>query len=271
MPRLHQGEDRLAALRRQVQVNAPFTALVERYLPLFLDQGLNPEIGLDCRALEGYSRAEFQAVADRLHSRGLHCTLHAPFHDLIPGALDPLIRAASRQRLRQAFDLIEVFRPRSIVCHPGYESRMFVGHEEDWLAHSAATWAELAPLAAAHGARMMLENVYEPDPHPLAALLERLEDSRVGFCLDVGHLQAFGNGDFTQWLTVLGPRVGQLHLHDNDGGDDQHLALGHGTVPLAFVLKFLASRGAAPLVTLEPHQENSLQPSLEHLADLWPW
>lgn len=271
MPGNHPREDRLAALKRQVQVNAPFTALVERYLPLFLSQGLNPEIGLDCRALDRYSRADFQAVADRLHRRGLHCTLHAPFHDLIPGALDPLIREASRLRLRQAFDLIAVFRPRSIVCHLGYEARMFIGHEDDWLAHSTATWSGLAPLAAAHGARLMLENVYEVEPRPLAALLERLEDSQVGFCLDVGHLQAFGNGDFAQWLNVLGPRVGQLHLHDNDGQDDQHLALGRGTVPLDFVLNFLASRRPAPLVTLEPHQENSLQPSLEYLAELWPW
>ncbi len=265
------GGDRREALRARVQVNAPFTALVERYLPLFLQRKLNPEVGLDANSLTRYCRDDFQRVADQFHNHGCHCTLHAPFHDLIPGALDPLIREASRTRLRQAFDLIEVFQPQSIVCHPGYEVRMFMGHEEEWLEHSAATWTELGDRAAAAGTVVMLENVYEVEPGMLAALLTRLDPGRVRCCLDVGHLQAFGNGDFTQWLEALWPRVGQLHLHDNDGGDDAHLALGQGTVPLAYVLDFLASRGVQPLVTLEPHQENSLEPSLTYLAEIWPW
>jgi hypothetical protein len=42
-------------------------------------------------------------------------------------------------------------------------------------------------------------------------------------------------------------------------------------VPLAYVLEFLAARRVRPLVTLEPHQEGSLQPSLSYLGDIWPW
>ena len=90
-------------------------------------------------------------------------------------------------------------------------------------------------------------------------------------CLDVGHLLAFGGGDFPRWLETLAPVSGQLHLHDNDGRGDDHLALGAGQVPLAEVLGHFAARGRRPLVTLEPHQEGSLEPSLEHLARIWPW
>jgi sugar phosphate isomerase/epimerase len=87
----------------------------------------------------------------------------------------------------------------------------------------------------------------------------------------VGHLQAFGGGGFDAWLHTLWPHIGQLHLHDNRGAKDAHLALGKGTVPLTYVLDFLASRDRRPLVTLEPHQEGSLEPSLAHLAKIWPW
>ena len=62
-----------------------------------------------------------------------------------------------------------------------------------------------------------------------------------------------------------------MHLHDNDGKADSHLALGTGKVPVTEVLDYLAGAGRRPLVTLEPHQEGSLEPSLEYLAGIWPW
>jgi sugar phosphate isomerase/epimerase len=90
-------------------------------------------------------------------------------------------------------------------------------------------------------------------------------------CLDVGHLLAFGGGDFSGWLATLWPVIGHLHLHDNQGDEDTHLALGRGRAPVQKVLEFLAAKGRRPLITLEPHQEGSLTPSLEYLAQIWPW
>lgn len=264
-------QDRLAAVRDQVQVNVPFWFLWNRYLELFCTQGLNPEIGLDSTCLNRFRRQDFQAVADRFHAAGLRITLHAPFQDLLPGALDDLILQASRARLQQAFDLLPVFRPRSIVCHLGYENRHYAGAREQWLANSLATWQPLAEQAAAAGTLLALENVYETDPELMVELVQRLQAPNVCLCLDVGHLQAFGGGDFDTWLRVLGPFIGHLHLHDNQGQADEHLALGQGLVPLDQVLQYFATRSQAPIITLEPHQENSLWPSLEYLAHRWPW
>jgi sugar phosphate isomerase/epimerase len=87
----------------------------------------------------------------------------------------------------------------------------------------------------------------------------------------VGHVQAFGGGNFQEWLTELGSLVGQLHLHDNHGDHDEHLALGQGIIPLPRIMSFFAAQNQAPLLTLEPHQEDSLAPSLEFLAAHWPW
>ena len=117
----------------------------------------------------------------------------------------------------------------------------------------------------------MLENVYEDDPDLFVELLQLANAPNLQVCLDVGHLQAFGDGDYGRWLNTLWPHIGQLHLHDNKGDKDDHLALGRGTVPLDFVLNFLARRDRQPMVTLEPHQEGSLAPSLEYLSQIWPW
>lgn len=261
----------IGIVKAQVQVNAPFSMLWERYLPLFLEQGLNPEIGLDASSLDCFSQRDFAKVADMFHKAGLSITLHAPFQDLVPGALDAKILAASRSRLQDAFDQLDIFQARSIVCHIGYESRHYQWLEDRWLDHSIGTWAPLADQAARQGTLLTLENVYETEPQLIKELLTRLRGVKVGFCLDVGHLQAFGGGDFQGWLETLGPLVGQLHLHDNHGVNDDHLALGAGIVPFPGILAYFTNARQRPIITLEPHHENSLQPSLTYLAAHWPW
>lgn len=260
-----------AALVSQVQVNIPFPYLRRGYLERFLTLGLNPEIGLDAYSLTHYPPRVFRQVARDFQASGRRLTLHAPFQDLLPGSLDDAILAASRRRLRQAFSYLPVFRPAAVVCHPGYEARLYGGDQAEWLARAAATWKEMATLAAAQGVPVMLENVYETEPELLLELVRLVNAPNLGVCLDVGHLFAFGGGGLARWLDTLGPVIGQLHLHDNRGDQDNHLALGEGTIPWQEVLRFLAARGPQPLITLEPHQEGSLQPSLDFLAQIWPW
>ncbi len=44
-----------------------------------------------------------------------------------------------------------------------------------------------------------------------------------GFCFDVGHANLLGK-NIRHFLSTLGPRLTCLHIHDNDGKDDLHLA-----------------------------------------------
>lgn len=255
----------------RVQVNIPFPFLLNGYLQLFLQQGLNPEIGLDAGSLTQYAPAVFRRIARSFQQAGRRLTLHAPFQDILPGALDDEMLAASRRRLRLACRWLPVFRPTAIVCHLGYEARHYRWDLENWLARAAATFQELAGLAAPHGVTVMLENVYETETELFAEVIAGARAKNLKVCLDVGHLLAFGGGDFEGWLEALWPHIGHLHLHDNHGDDDRHLALGAGKVPIDYVLRFLKDKGVSPSVTLEPHQEGSLAPSLHYLAQIWPW
>jgi sugar phosphate isomerase/epimerase len=260
-----------AALIPRVQVNIPFSFLFSGYLERFLRRGLNPEIGLDSYSLSHYPPSAFRAAGRAFRGAGRRLTLHGPFQDILPGALDDGVLAASRRRLRQAFRYLPALQPVAVVCHLGYEDRHYTWNREEWLGRAAATWKELAATAAAHGAYLMLENVYETDPEIFLEVLDRVRAPNLQVCFDVGHLLAFSTGDFPRWLQTLAPVIGQLHLHDNAGDLDSHQALGTGRVPLKEVLDYLAGAGRRPLVTLEPHEEGSLTPSLEFLAGIWPW
>ena len=56
---------------RKVQVNIPFRMLDDSYLERFLEYGLNPEIGIDAAALEGFTFADFKRIGKILHDHAL--------------------------------------------------------------------------------------------------------------------------------------------------------------------------------------------------------
>ena len=59
-------------------------------------------------------------------------------------------------------------------------------------------------------------------------LFERTKSHVVGLCLDVGHANITGN--LYDLIKKFGPRLYNVHLHDSDGTNDNHLAPGEGTI-----------------------------------------
>jgi sugar phosphate isomerase/epimerase len=262
----------MPALKCQVQVCATFTMLQEGLLDHFIGHGLNPEIGIDAAAIERCSRQDFADVADALHRRGLTVTLHAPFVDLCAGSTDPAIRGVTRRRFEELMELVPLFHPRIVVAHAGYDRQRYDFFRKIWLDHSIRFWSDLADRLNRSGCRLMLENVYEHEPREILDLFEHLRGHNVGFCLDYGHLTAFGRGSLDEWLQVLGTFIGQLHLHDNGGKKDDHLAMGQGCIDFRPLFAYLkAERPQPPVITMEVHRPDDIWPSLEYLERLWPW
>ncbi len=249
-------------------VNAPFSRLDTGLLDLMVEHGIQPEIGLEGDVLYSSSMDDFKKVAAVLRENNLKCTLHAPFLDLSPGSADIGILEATRRKLRLAFDLIPIFQPESIVCHLGYEDIKHRFRKKEWLAVSLATWGELTDFAGRHNTRVMLENTFESSPEQHRKILESLDSPFACFCLDVGHVNAFARNKWQDWLPELSPWLGQLHLHDNSGDHDNHLAIGSGTFDFIGLFTFIKANALKPIITLEPHQEDGLWDSLESLDKL---
>ena len=261
-------------LLSHVQVNCPMTLLVDSFLELILTNGVNPEIGIDAQALDRFERADYQALSRRLADRGLSVTIHAPFADLATGSADPEVRSLTRRRLEQCLTPISAFRPRTVVCHGGYDWKRYGNDPEAWVERSAPVWAWFGRQVQEEGAVMMLENVYERGPGEMEGLFRALDEEgvRFGFCLDTGHQASFSRTLLMDWVDALAPRLGQLHLHDNDGRFDDHLAPGQGSIDFPALFERLGSLpGPPPVATLEPHREEDLAPALDYLDPLWPW
>ena len=262
---------RYASLLNRVQVNVPYRQLVDTYLDLFLHYSINPEIGFDAATLERMDQEPMEGVARLFAERGRTITLHGPFMDLAPGGVDEHIREVSVGRLQRTMDLVPLFRPQSVVFHAGYDDRRYHAHRKEWLARSLKTWEPLIRRAEELGVIIHLENVYEPTPEMILALIEAISSDSLGFCLDVGHMNTFAEVPLLEWLEVLGPYLREVHLHDNDGQGDTHGPIGSGNFPFNLLFGYLRDEGINPLLTLEPHEEPSLWRSLENLQRIWPW
>jgi len=254
----------LAQIIAHCYVNIPFAGF-DKYEHLVSQYRINPEIGLDGDAVYRFSRQDFLDRAGFLHDRGLSCTLHAPFHDMLPGAQDPHILKAVRDKLRCCFDLLEIFKPRSVVCHLGYLDCIHSYDLEQWLTTSLETWRELLAVAARHDTPIMFENTYETGPRIHKTVLKALDSPYARFCLDVGHLLAFAHTGLEEWLATLGQWLGQLHLHDNHGFRDDHLPVGKGDFDFPALFSYLKARNIEPIITLEPRSESDLWDSLNAL------
>jgi sugar phosphate isomerase/epimerase len=265
-------DDLVRQVADRIQVNIPFRMLSDQYLDLFIRHRLNPEIGFDANVLDHCTPSDFRAVAAELRQQDLTVTFHAPFMDLSAGSPDPAIREVTRRRFDQILALVPMFQPKSVVCHAGYDRTRYGFDYPDWLHHSLQIWSWLAERLQQSGVRLMLENVYEQEPSQIRPIFERLADARVGLCLDLGHLNAFGKASPQPWLEAMGSFLGQLHLHDNSGDWDEHLALGRGRIDYTPLWTCLKTRDTdPPIITIEPHDKADVWPNLRYLANVWPW
>lgn len=250
---------------KKIQIHIPFPMLRDGYLPMVLKERINPEIGFSHETLDRFHPDDYREVAAVLLDAGLTTTIHAPFMDLRPGALDPKIRQSTTDRLRQVFDLAPAFRPRSIVCHPSYDERYYVSTEAQWLENSIDTWLPFLALAEEMDTLIAMENVYETDPGLLKELLCSFTSPHICFCFDTGHFNAFAEALLEDWIRELGPLTGQLHLHDNHGITDEHLPPGEGSFPFGDLLQKLRDMRRKPIITLEAHSEKDLRRGLENI------
>jgi len=111
----------------------------------------------------------------------------------------------------------------------------------------------LVELAEKMDVNIALENLRRPEY--LDFLLSGIDSGRLGFCYDSGHENCYTKGE--DYLPQYGSRLMALHLHDNDGTDDQHLVPGEGKIDWPAVVRKLKATGYADALTFEVTNEFS--------------
>jgi len=251
----------------EIFVSIPFDMLVDKYLSLCLEKKLNIEVGLPYNVLDEFSYLKFKEVARLLEEKGLKTTVHLPFMDLSPGALDPWIKEVSLRRITIAMERAAIFKPLSVVLHSGYHPDYHREKREDWKASFKDALKYLIKVAKELKIPLNLENTFEPEPEFLVDIFEDFRKD-LGWCFDPAHARVFSKKHELEWLEVLYPYIREIHCHDNSGSVDEHLAVGKGVIEFEKIFKFLKEKGLSPVITSEAHTEEDTYLNLKALKQL---
>ncbi len=166
-----------------------------------------------------------------LESFDLTVSFHAPFSDLNIASLNKAILKESLTQISENIEEASNCNAHVVCIHPGHISPLGMHFKEKVRATQVASLQYLGKKAKECGIMLGVENMpYFPilmarTPQEVTSILDAVDSDHIKFTFDIGH--ALTTGDVTQFLALKDVMV-LVHLHDNDGDQDIHLALGDG-------------------------------------------
>ena len=188
--------------------------------------------------------------------------LHGPFLDLNPACYDTLLLKAVSDRFSQAYEAGCALNAEKIIFHSGRIPGIYRFHSA-WEEQMILFWRHF--LEHRSGLTVCMENVLDEYPQPLLHVAEQVDSPDFGICLDLGHANCYSKVPVEEWIRVLAPHLKHVHLHDNMGEEDLHLALGRGTIPYRKYLRMLRELCPDASFTLECAKTEELKASYDYL------
>lgn len=202
-------------------------------VPMAREYGLGIEIAEFCTAWNMDKRFSVTDNALQTMLEGIcRSTLHGPFNELFPCAIDLKARSLAAYRYRQAVTLAKQYGAAKVIIHGGYNPWIY--YPIWYVEQSIVFWKDF--LKKDPGAQIVLENVLEEEPGMLWDIVKGVDDPRLRLCLDVGHVNAYSKIPVMEWLEACTPYISHFHIHNNDGSWDTHSALNNGSIPMRELL-----------------------------------
>ncbi len=254
IPRLQQMEDYLA-YSEKYQMGFEYN---DFFLPALLDD-----------------ESETKRLIKKYLSFGRDCskdTLHGAFFDICVNSSDSRIFQVSDSRVRQSMEIARKMGLRAVIFHTNYIVNFRLqGYLETWLMRNEEYWRRI--LRDYPQQDIFLENMFDDAPGLLGKLAAKMADEpRFSVCLDTAH--AFISGSSLEnWMKELKPYVSHVHMNDNDGKEDLHLAVGSGCFPWEDYNAWMNSFEKKPSVLIEVGGFADLKKSVEYMQQhkLYPF
>jgi len=206
------------------------------------------------------SRHNILLYGEVLSSFNLKYTIHAPITDMNFSSIHPPIMGAAMSVLEDVISYGVEIGAEVFVVHPGYLG--WTADLELAKHRMRVSLNMMEKLAKEYSVLIAIEN--QPDHEFLLFRTPDLipELDGLGFTLDVGHANTAGMlSDF------LEHKINHLHLHDNNGETDEHLAIGEGSIDFTEVAKATKNDGITKV--LELRRAEDIESSLSALKKIY--
>jgi len=205
-----------------------------------------------------------EALKKVAEAHDLDLVVHAPFAGINIAVPSPTLRRATLRCLEKSIFYAGQLECRLWLFHPGSQtgvSHFYPGR--DWQLNLDAV-RTLLKIARKESVEIAIENVPEPYPFVIkdvqdfSRFYDELDDD-IGLVLDVAHANL--NHQIQDFIRQFPKKIVHIHVSDNDGVYDSHLAIGYGTIDWGNVAKELKKAEYSNVIMLESieYVEESLQ------------
>ena len=202
-----------------------------------------------------------------LESFNLKYSVHSPFMDVNIAALQEKSRTNSIEQIKESINLANEINAEAVVVHPGLASFLANKYYLDTVYEYAnASIKELGDYGKDLGVLVTIENMptfdgmLYKDINDLHELLVSLD---MYMTLDVGHANHVGYAPDE----MIFDSIKHVHMHDNFGDDDAHLAFGEGSIDLKGIINRLEEKNYDGIYIIEVNDEDSIKKSYGYIKE----
>jgi sugar phosphate isomerase/epimerase len=247
---------------------------VEEYFQECRDLGFD-WLELGCEAPGNFPHtfddARIASIKDLAQKHEITCILHSASY-VNSAEIMPTVRSAAEQHLIEWVHLASKLEAAHLVIHCGFH---FSQYMEATFEALLTTLRPVVAEAERLKVPLAIENMNLLPPEAeirylgttveeLKVVFDAIDSPYLGLALDVGHAHLMPGG-IEPFIDAFGPRIGGLHLHDNDGVIDRHWAMGKGTIDWARVFSRLREIGYDGSGTIELTRLDAVRESRAHL------
>ena len=202
-----------------------------------------------------------------LESFNLKYSIHSPFMDVNIAALQNKSRLNSINQIKDSIDLANKIDADVVVIHPGLApflaNKYFSGKVYETANNSIK---ELGEYSRDLGVMSTIENmpIFEAMIYyKLPDLHELLTSYDMHMTLDIGHANHAGYPANEMYFDS----IKHIHIHDNFGDEDAHLALGEGSIDLKYIVNTLEKNNYDGIYIIEVNDYDSIKNSYEYMKE----
>jgi len=220
-------------------------------------------------------RKEALALA---HSLGVKLIVHASYASVNICFMNDHTRAESIRQLKREIQLAHDLESDVITIHPGLPTGVTGFYSPEYFRDMLCrSYEELLDFAEPLGVRICAENLdteFVGTEEHFARLFARLDCSHFGLCFDFGHHNLIYNDRALSERTEaakrffrrFGEKIWVLHVHDNNGLEDQHIGIGKGEIEFDVLIPDLLGLGLRPHFSMELDTFDDVRISREYLG-----
>ncbi len=216
-----------------------------------------------------YEKLSFAEILELKGSYDLDVLIHAPATTTNFISISEVFRKASYEELRRTIFFAEKCGAELITFHIGwnpgfitakgfvFQKDLYAEHNYNVLTTELYSFLETIDNPSV----LALENTIEIDERLKAAIEFLLDNTELSLTFDIGHYYVKEGHDV--FLNNF-DRIRNVHLHDNNGVYDEHLALGKGKVDLNILPKTYKG-----YLTLELRERDAIIESKRYIEEVF--